>query len=149
MWTWMRKMICPSNINTKEKAKKYFWGINFTLISVSTVAPKIHQWIPRKIHQKICSDKFPSDSCRSLLVMIGSELLRVNNSDLSCLLVWETKSPPSTLSFCASQPLTGKGLAESTGCFPRCIRDVDCRWAREADSHVCASSCHAIDRRLG
>ena len=31
----MRKIICPININTK--AKKYFWGINFTLISVSTV----------------------------------------------------------------------------------------------------------------
>ena len=33
----MRKIICPININTKAKAKKYFWGINFTLISVSTV----------------------------------------------------------------------------------------------------------------
>ena len=33
----MRNIICPSNINTKAKAKRYFRGINFTLISVSTV----------------------------------------------------------------------------------------------------------------
>ena len=31
------KSAVPININTKAKAKKYFWGINFTLISVSTV----------------------------------------------------------------------------------------------------------------
>ena len=37
MWTWMRKIICPININTKAKAKKYFRGINFTLISAPTV----------------------------------------------------------------------------------------------------------------
>ena len=39
MWTWMRKVICPIKINTKAKANKYFRGINFTLISVSTVTP--------------------------------------------------------------------------------------------------------------
>ena len=33
----MRKIICPININAKAKAKTYFRGINFTLISVSTV----------------------------------------------------------------------------------------------------------------
>ena len=37
MWTWMRKIICPINLNTKAKAKRYFRGINFTLMSVSTV----------------------------------------------------------------------------------------------------------------
>ena len=33
----MRKVICRININTKAKAKNSFWGINFTLIFVSTV----------------------------------------------------------------------------------------------------------------
>ena len=33
----MRKIICPININTKAKAKNYYRGINFILISVSTV----------------------------------------------------------------------------------------------------------------
>ena len=33
----MRKIICPININTKAKAKKYFRGINFTSFSMSTV----------------------------------------------------------------------------------------------------------------
>ena len=37
MWTCMRKIICPSNINTKAKANKCFPGFNFTSISVSTV----------------------------------------------------------------------------------------------------------------
>ena len=37
MWTWIWKIICPNNINTKAKAKEYFRGINFTLISVSMV----------------------------------------------------------------------------------------------------------------
>ena len=37
MWICMRKTICPININSKAKAKEYFRGINFTLISVSTV----------------------------------------------------------------------------------------------------------------
>ena len=38
----MRKIICPININTKAKVKKYFRGINFTLISVPTVSA-LHQ----------------------------------------------------------------------------------------------------------
>ena len=33
----MEKIICPIDINTKAKAKEYVRGINFTLISVSTV----------------------------------------------------------------------------------------------------------------
>ena len=33
----MRQIICPINFNTKAKAKEYFRGINFTLVSVSTV----------------------------------------------------------------------------------------------------------------
>ena len=33
----MRKMICPINSNTKAKAKDDFRGVNFALISVSTV----------------------------------------------------------------------------------------------------------------
>ena len=33
----MPKIVCPININTKAKAKNYFRGINFTLISVPTV----------------------------------------------------------------------------------------------------------------
>ena len=33
----MRKTICPININTEAKAKKYVRRINFTLISVSMV----------------------------------------------------------------------------------------------------------------
>ena len=37
----MRKIICPININTKAKAKKYFRGINFTLIPVPTVTQKL------------------------------------------------------------------------------------------------------------
>ena len=34
MWTWMRKIMCPININTKAKAKEYFRGINFTFFRV-------------------------------------------------------------------------------------------------------------------
>ena len=37
----MRKIVGPININTKAKAKKYFQGINFTLISVSTVSVSV------------------------------------------------------------------------------------------------------------
>ena len=37
----MRKIICPININAKAKAKKYFRGIDFTLIFVSMVASRL------------------------------------------------------------------------------------------------------------
>ena len=38
MWTWIWKLICPNQCQLwKEKANKYFGGINFTLMSVSTV----------------------------------------------------------------------------------------------------------------
>ena len=35
----------PININTKAKATKYLWVINFTLISVSTAPPPINKEI--------------------------------------------------------------------------------------------------------
>ena len=31
---------------------------------------KIHQKIPRKLHPALCSEKFPSDFCRSLFLTI-------------------------------------------------------------------------------
>ena len=47
MWIWMRNTICPININTK--AKEYFRGINFTLISVSTVGKKVSKNVQKKV----------------------------------------------------------------------------------------------------
>ena len=59
MWTWMRKIICPININTKAKAKDYFRGINFTLISVSTVSYKKKKTQEIHIHHRNLSSVAP------------------------------------------------------------------------------------------
>ena len=42
----------------------------FVLFFPRKEAPKNHQKIPRKIHPGICLEKFPSDFCRSLLLII-------------------------------------------------------------------------------
>ena len=46
-----------------------FW-VDFFLLFVlqRKRPPKIHQKIPRKIHPGLCSEKFPSDFCRSLFL---------------------------------------------------------------------------------
>ena len=52
MWTWMRKIICPININTKAKAKEYFRGIKFTLVSVSMGKDHCNS---RKLSVEVCA----------------------------------------------------------------------------------------------
>ena len=58
----MRKIICPIHINTKAKAKKYFQGINFTLISVSTVLGNMG-----RLH---CENSFHHAPFRTLRVFV-------------------------------------------------------------------------------
>ena len=48
--------------------------VDFFLLFFPRKRPeKIHQKIPRKIHPGLCSEKFPSDFCRSLPLIISEE----------------------------------------------------------------------------
>ena len=65
----MRKIICLMNINTKAKAKNYFQGINFTLISVSTVlSAKGQTFFTKELLQ---GGQGQHDLCRHSVFSIG------------------------------------------------------------------------------
>ena len=52
------------NVNTKAKAKKYFRGINFTLISVSTVVMPCKAAFSKSSLKRCLRLQEPADSCR-------------------------------------------------------------------------------------
>ena len=51
-----------------EFCRGFFGGFFPRILSKEKSPEKIHQKIPRKIHPGLCSEKFPSDFCRSLFL---------------------------------------------------------------------------------
>ena len=75
-WAWIVKagsLQCgfwPRNYQTPIWVLPWiFWWISTSFFFQGKRPEKIHQKIPHKIHPGLCSEKFPSDFCRSLFLM--------------------------------------------------------------------------------
>ena len=63
-------ILAPKRPNPDLKIAVDFWVDFILLFFPWKKARKIHQKILRKLHLRLCSDKFPSDFCRSLSLTI-------------------------------------------------------------------------------